>query len=123
MLKILVASPDGDGLHDFTAALAQAGEAVVERVSTAEAVLARAGSDPPHLVVIDQGLADSQPLDLVSSLLRVNAMINTAVVSDMPEEDFHEASEGLGIMASLTPDADAARAAEVMAKLKSLTGL
>jgi hypothetical protein len=58
---------------------------------------------PPIGVVIDENLPDMPGLDLVRRLLRINAMINTVVVSALPPDAFHEAGEGLGIMAQLPP--------------------
>ena len=47
----------------------------------------------------------------VIDIMRVNALVHTAVVSDMPEDVFPDVMEGLGILASLptTPTADDAR--------------
>ena len=51
-------------------------------------------------MVIDY-LPDTEPLSLVQKLLTVNALVNTAVVSPLSDEEFHEASEGLGILGRL----------------------
>jgi hypothetical protein len=51
-----------------------------------------------------------------------NAMINQAVVSRLTPEEFHETSEGLGIMAQLPPKPDAGQAKMLMETLKSITG-
>jgi len=56
---------------------------------------------PPAFVVVDEGLRGGPPLELARQLIQVNAMINIAVVSPLPHESFHEASEGLGILASV----------------------
>ena len=52
----------------------------------------------------------------------VNAMVNTAVVTAMDEEEFHEASEGLGVLSSLPqePGADAAKG--LLDRLASVAG-
>lgn len=56
---------------------------------------------PPAFVVLDEGLRGGPPLELARQLIQVNAMINIAVVSPLPHKAFHEASEGLGILASV----------------------
>lgn len=56
----------------------------------------------------------------VMDLLLVNAAVPTAVLSPMPEEDFHEATEGLGILTALPLQPDAADAARLLQLLDKL---
>lgn len=55
----------------------------------------------PTFVVLDQGLPEGSPLELVRKLITVNAMVNSIVVTELDSESFHQASEGLGIFAPL----------------------
>lgn len=50
----------------------------------------------PHLVVVDAPTQEQARQDVIG-LMRVNALVHTAVVTDMAEEVFHDAMEGLGI--------------------------
>jgi hypothetical protein len=70
-------------------------------------------------VVVDSQLPDFKPLDLALEIIKVNAMVQTAVVSSLPDEDFHEQSEGLGVLARIPPDPSAEDAVEVIGMLKS----
>jgi len=63
---------------------------------------------PPAFAVLDEGLRGGPPLDLARQIIQANAMINLAVVSKLPHEEFHEASEGLGILAQVPGDPTAA---------------
>lgn len=67
---------------------------------------------PPDFVVLDEGLRGGPPLELARQLIRVNAMVNIAVVSPLEAEAFHEASEGLGLLAQVPvhPTAEDGRA-------------
>ena len=78
---------------------------------------------PLSLPIIDIELPDTEPLPLVQELLTVNAMVNTAVVSPLTEEEFHEASEGLGILAHLPLRPGRSDAAELLRKLRQILGL
>jgi DNA-binding NarL/FixJ family response regulator len=64
-------------------------------------VLAAVKVMPPGFLVLDQGLPEGEPLELTRKLLTVNAAVNCIVVTDLDEESFHEAGEGLGIFARL----------------------
>ena len=62
-------------------------------------------------------------MELVQKLLLVNAMVNTAVVSSLSDEEFHEASEGLGILGRLPNDPGMSDAVEMLHKLKTVLGV
>ncbi len=55
------------------------------------------------LVVIDETLFDMTGLSFAKKLVSVNPIINCALVSSLSPEDFHNASEGLGIIMQLPP--------------------
>ena len=71
---------------------------------------------PPAFVVLDEGLRGGPPLELAKQLIQVNAMVNIAVVSPLAPEDFHEASEGLGILAQV-PENPTAQDGQALAKV------
>lgn len=56
----------------------------------------------PHLVVVDAPTQEQARQDVIG-IMRVNALVHTAVVTDMAEEVFHDVMEGLGILTSLPP--------------------
>ncbi len=70
----------------------------------------------PHLVIIDQEIRDKNPLDLVMELLTVNAMINTTMITSMDADEWHEKSEGLGMM---SPISDSPKEKEALALLEA----
>ena len=53
----------------------------------------------------------------------VNAMVNTAVVSPLSDEEFHEASEGLGILGRLPNEPGMSDAVELLHKLITVLGV
>lgn len=64
-------------------------------------VLAAVKVMPPGFLILDQGLPEGEPLDLVRKLMSVNASVNCIVITDLDAPAFHEAGEGLGIFAPL----------------------
>jgi CheY-like chemotaxis protein len=71
------------------------------RIESGHEVLAHIAETTPALVLIDTDLPDMGALDLARQLVSTNAMVNIALVSDAPRAHFHEATEGLGILAQL----------------------
>jgi hypothetical protein len=121
MLLIVLASARPEALRFFAAALASDPEVQLKQAATGAEALEAGRALAPHLMVIDY-LPDTEPLSLVQKLLRVNPMMNTAVVSPLTDEEFHEASEGLGILCRLPSEPGISEAADLLQKLRQILG-
>jgi DNA-binding response OmpR family regulator len=123
MLRVLVATPRPKILRSLVETLSSDPEVDLRHVASGTDALSAVSTFSPHLVVIDFNLPDIKPLNLVSELLQVNAMVNTAVVSPLSDPEFHEASEGLGVLAKLPLEPDSGDAAHLLEKLRGILGL
>ncbi len=92
----------------------------VQLLATGSEMVERVRQQPPHLVIIDEQFAGVSPLDLVKELLKINAMVYVALVSAMDEEVFHDATEGLGILARLPSPPGPGDADTLVEKLKKV---
>ena len=88
-------------LASFVAALEGQG-CTVTTVADAATCIDSVRRQAPDLVVVDAS-GHGQARQDVIGIMRVNALVHTAVVTDMAEEAFHDAMEGLGILTSLPP--------------------
>ena len=123
MLHIVLATARPDAMQAFAAALSSNPEVRLQQVISGAETLEAARTAAPHLVIIDVDLPDTAPLDLVQKLLMVNALVNTAVVSPLSDEEFHEASEGLGILGRLPAEPGMTEASELLHKLRAVLGV
>ncbi len=123
MLHLLLVSARQETLHPLAEGLAADPEVRLELVSSGAEALRVIRTNAPQLAIIDSELPDREPLALVQELLTVNATVNTAVVSPLSEEAFHEATEGLGILAHLSLRPGKSDAAELLGKLRQILGL
>jgi CheY-like chemotaxis protein len=123
MLRILLVSDREEDIQPFAEGLSSDPEVRLEQVASGVEALRAVRTDSPHLVVIDSALPDLEPLGLVSELLMVNAMVNTAVASPLSDHEFHEASEGFGVLARLPLMPSKGDAAELLRKLRQVLGL
>jgi hypothetical protein len=121
MLLIVLATAHPEAWRLFAAGLASDPEVQLKQVATGAEALEAGRLLSPHLMVIDY-LTDTEPLSLVQKLLTVNAMVNTAVVSSLTDEEFHEASEGLGILGCLPEEPGGSEAADLLQKLRQVLG-
>jgi DNA-binding response OmpR family regulator len=123
MLRILLVTTHREATDPFVSALSSDPEVRLDLVGSRSEVLGRSGADSPHLVILDAELPDLRPMSFIAELLMANAMINTAVISPLSEEEFHEASEGLGVLARLPLAPDKEDAEELLRKLRKIVGL
>jgi DNA-binding NarL/FixJ family response regulator len=124
MLRVVLATNRPKALQAFAEALSSDPEVQLQGVVSGAEALEAARTTAPHLVIIiDPDLPDIAPLDLVKKLLMINAMVNTAVVSPLSDEEFHEASEGLGILGRLPGDPGRSEAVEMLRKLRTVLGI
>ncbi len=119
MRIILVWPLDGE-IDEFEAGLAASGAGIMRYSSGAEALEAVREHRDIMLAVIAEKFADMTGLELVQKILAVNAMIGCAVVSQLSAEDFHEESEGLGILMRLPANPGGESAAELLTHLKRI---
>lgn len=123
MLRILLVTTRREGIAQFIDGLSSDPEIRLALAVCCAEVLEIVRTDSsPHLVIIDSELPDMGAMSLVPELLMVNAMINTAVVSPLSDREFHEASEGLGILASLPLMPAKKEAEELLHKLRMILG-
>ena len=73
------------------------------------------------LIIIDDSLDGRSCLDIAKDMIRVNALAHLALVTTLSPEEFHEASEGLGVLASLPSDPDEKDAERLMNALAALS--
>jgi len=122
MIKIIIVSPHQENFSDFSAALAGHEDVALERLTSGAQVLDLAADSPVDLVVADEALSDMTGLELAGRLVRLNPMINCACASQLSEEAFHEASEGLGLMPKLGPDPGREAAEALLSTIRQLKG-
>lgn len=80
-----------------------------------------AASGSIDLIIIDEKVEGRPGPDIAKEMIRVNAMANLVLVSGLAPEEFHEASEGLGIMAQLPLNPDEKDAERLLSILTALS--
>lgn len=118
-MQVVIVTGRKDALLDFAQGLG--GE--VEWTASRAEVLGRAAEGPWKLVVADAMTPGLDYKAFLTELLRVNAMLNTVVVTDMDGEAFHEDSEGLGVLGAVPPLPGREDGAKVLARLRRILGL
>src|SRR4030042_3630937 len=82
--------------------------------------LSMVSDQPFDLIIADETLRDLTGLDLAKKVISINPMLNLAIVSALSPHDFHEASEGLGILMQLPPAPEKLDAEKLLKHLKTI---
>jgi DNA-binding response OmpR family regulator len=120
MLKILLATPQRDLFKVLQNELASRQPADFSHAADGHSALEAVRKTAVNLVIVDEDLGDMSGVDLVRRLLGVNALINTVLVSSDAREDFHELTEGLGVLMPLPKSCGAAEADRLIEALRRL---
>lgn len=123
MIGVLLVSGDPGSLGSFAELLSQEDGITVIRVASAQDAWQCLGNRRVDVVVADEQLADGSALPFVKELIRRYPLINCAMVSDLPTEDFHEMTEGLGVFMQLPKNPGADEALKMVRLLASIDAL
>jgi len=123
MCKIVIVTSRKDDFGKFGKALETAEKDIsLQWVRSGSDALAVASEISPDLLIADEILDDMEGLTLIRKLLGINAMINTALVSRLSSSEFHEATEGLGILSNLPIVPGKADAQAILTRLAEVVG-
>ena len=121
-MHVILATGDKTRLVEVAQGIEPSG-AAIDWVTSGQAVLETIVANPVDLVVADEDLGDMPGLALVKQLVRTNPLINCALVSSLTPGEYHEASEGLGILMQLPPDPSIAEGQQLMARMNQILGI
>ncbi len=123
MLSILLVGKDPDGLAGLSTALQKEKGIRVNRAASGQEAWDSLANYQVDVAVMDEQLADGEALPFVKQLVKMKPLINCAMVSTLAAEDFHEATEGLGVFMQLPVHPGSAEAAKMLQLLQSIGAL
>ena len=101
MIKILLVTSEKELFSEFASTLGKNEDVELSWAADGKEALEEIPDNPVDLVVVNENIGDMTGIEFMKKLLPINPMINCAVVSPLSPEDFHEASEGLGVLMQL----------------------
>ena len=76
-----------------------------------------------QIVVTDEYLSDMTGIQLIRELIEINPMINCAAISTLPADEYHEQSEGLGLIMQLPAQPSQEDGKELFKRLNNILNL
>jgi len=122
MLRILLVSPDNDSLIDLKTGFEEDGVQTTWVVTCGD-IFFRLKEETFDLIVIDEKLPEMNGLECIEKLISSNPMLNCAVISSLSPDEYHEASEGLGILMQLPEKPVKEDAAKLIDHLNTILNL
>ncbi len=105
-MKILLIFNDYHLDVDFVNGISNAKDTEVVIVENGEIALELLSKNQFDLAITAETLSDMTGIELIKKLVKINPVINTAVASNLSKKDFHEATEGLGVLRAIPLKAD-----------------
>ncbi len=72
---------------------------------------------------VDAMIGDEEDMDRMKNIIMRFPMLNTAILSDKKHKDFHEATEGLGILMQIPKLPEKSHAVEFLKKLQHILNI
>jgi CheY-like chemotaxis protein len=122
ILKILLVSQDKASLSAFKAGLEENHVQTAWAESGSSAIV-KIDEESFDLVVTDENLGDMTGLEFIEKVISIKPIVNCAAVTSLLPADFHEASEGLGILMPLPVRPGQKQAEKLLVQLKAILNL
>ncbi|MBN1832726.1 MAG: response regulator [Deltaproteobacteria bacterium] len=103
MENLLLVSSDKEPLSELASALERDEDVEVSWAKSGLEALKSVSNSNFDLIITVETLSDMTGLELAGKLLSMNPMIHCASVTSLSQKEYHEKSEGLGLMDPL-PD-------------------
>ena len=98
MVHILIATPDKDSLLEFSTGFNKSNDVEFTWVMKCEEVISKINQNEFDLLLVDEMLSDITGIECLNKVVLENPFLNTAGISSLSAKDYHEATEGLGVL-------------------------
>lgn len=123
MIKLLLVSATQNSLSNLAAAFEKQADVNSQHEQTGAAALENAARQTYDLIIIDEKLDDMTGLALAEKMVKINPLVNCAVVSSLAPDAYHEASEGLGLLMQLPVNPGETWAEKLLNRLRAIINL
>lgn len=123
MLRIVFAAKNYSGFVSLVDRLRQEPKTELIPVSSASAALQTLAEKNVQLLVAAELLEDSSGVACVRQVATQFPLVHTALCSALAPEDFHEFTEGLGVLMQLPLQPDHSDAEQILQRMAHISGL
>ncbi len=121
-LTILLAGDRHSRLSNLARTLEQESMINLHTASSTEQAWHLLDSQQIDVVIADKQVGEADGLQFIKKVVAARPLINCALVSSLARQDFHEATEGLGLFMQVPENPDSKAAADLLTTLTALYG-
>lgn len=121
MLRVLSVNEDESHVKKMLQTLSERVGVQVVHAVNAKFGLERVGFQEVDLVIVAEELPDSSGCEFIENLTRVNPFVPCAMLSELDPDDFHEKTEGLGVLMQLPQQPEESDAIKLLEKLAEIS--
>ena len=122
-MNVLLVGKERTQFGEFVIPLQEDNRIAVEYVTSAKDALGILSCRGAEVVIAAADLADSKGIELVQTIARTHPLVNIALMSSLSPEDFHEATEGLGLFMQISDNPGQAEGYQMITRLNSINTL
>jgi DNA-binding NtrC family response regulator len=122
-LNIVLVTGTPEAMTDLFRALQRYQAITVGNAATPQHALAAIQAGTVDVLVVDETVGETSGLQFVREVVSRYPLINCALVSSLPADDFHEATEGLGIFLQVPVQPGTETAEKLVVVLDKIYGL
>jgi two-component SAPR family response regulator len=122
MVQILIGSTKVGALFELINVFEEAGIQVMW-AGSCEAVIEKVETETVDLIIIDEYLSGLKGITCIRKIVSLNPILNCAAVSSLSHKEFHESSEGLGILMQIPVNPKREDAEKMLEHLNSVLNL
>ena len=118
--EVLLVTDNREGFSNILSSIASDEHMEVRWADYGNNALSMILKDNFGFVIADEKLKDMTGVEFVKQLVSLNPLINCALVSSLSHKEFHEVTEGLGLLGQLPPNPDRKSSEELMGKFRKI---
>jgi DNA-binding NtrC family response regulator len=119
MIRILIAGRGTASLSALKSALDES-DTQITHMDSGRKALSVISEKEFDLLIADEKLADMTGIELIESVISKRPMLDCAMISSLSSDDFHEATEGLGILMQLPVQPGKQEAEQLLGHLQKI---
>lgn len=120
LLRIMLAGGARQRLAPLATGLFMNTEAELHQAASSTEAMTLLREKLIGLVIVDEELSDAPGIELVRMVARNHPFVHCVLVSRLPAEDFHELTEGLGVLMQLSSPPQLSEAKAILAQLSAV---
>lgn len=120
MVRILLVGGNSSSLDEFAKFLSSKNSTSLSYTDSAQEALAIIDREKIDTVVVDEQLVTGNGLSFVRQLMKIDPLLNCALISSLSLADFHEATEGMGVFMQLPTNPGPPHAEKMLQLLESI---